>query len=71
LLNKSGAWSQPTGREHELSHSWNHLEARRQGVACLTPGQGKFLKKIGGDRHVKQCKKSVSMGRRRFGRRID
>jgi hypothetical protein len=26
--NKSGAWSQPTGREHELSQCWNLLEAR-------------------------------------------
>jgi hypothetical protein len=26
--NKSGAWSQPTRREHELSQSWNRLEAR-------------------------------------------
>jgi hypothetical protein len=26
--NKSEAWSQPTGREHELSQSWNRLEAR-------------------------------------------
>jgi hypothetical protein len=28
LPNKSRAWSQPTGREHELSQSWNHIEAR-------------------------------------------
>jgi hypothetical protein len=27
-LNKSKAWPQPTGREHELSQSWNCLEAR-------------------------------------------
>jgi hypothetical protein len=26
--NKSKAWSQPIGREHELSQSWNSLEAR-------------------------------------------
>jgi hypothetical protein len=26
--NKSEAWSQPRGREHELSQSWNLLEAR-------------------------------------------
>jgi hypothetical protein len=61
--NKSGAWSQPTEREHELSQSWNCLEARRQGVACLTSLWEKFFRKIGGDRYGKQCKKSAYMGK--------
>jgi hypothetical protein len=32
-------------------------------VACLTPRQGKFFRKIGGDRHGKQCNKSAYMGK--------
>jgi hypothetical protein len=58
------AWSQPTGREHELSQSWNRIEARigKEWLA-LTPCRGRFFRKIGGDRYGKQCKKSVYMGK--------
>jgi hypothetical protein len=41
--NKSGAWSQSTGREHELSQSWNCLEARIGRVACLNSMTGKVF----------------------------
>jgi hypothetical protein len=48
-LNKPWAWSQPTGREHELSQSWNRLEARvdKEWLDTMT---GKSLRKIGRDR---------------------
>jgi hypothetical protein len=39
-------------------------------VACLTPLQGKFFRKIGGDRYGKQCKKSVYMGKEEVWRGI-
>jgi hypothetical protein len=48
-LNKPWAWSQPTGREHELSQSWNHLEARA-GKKWLDTMMGKSLRKIGGEK---------------------
>jgi hypothetical protein len=67
LLNKPQAWSQPIGREHELSQNWNRLEAR-VGKECLDTMMGKSLRKITRDRQREQCKKSAYMGRERFGR---
>jgi hypothetical protein len=42
-LNKPWVWSQPTEREHEISQSWNHLEAR-VGKEWLNTMMGKFVK---------------------------
>jgi hypothetical protein len=47
---------------HELSQSWNRLEAR-VGKEWLDTMMGKSLGKIGRDRHGKQCEKSVYMGK--------
>jgi hypothetical protein len=57
-LNKLRAWSQPTGREHELSQSWNHLKAS-VGKEWLDTMTGKSLRKIGRDKQPEQHKKSA------------
>jgi hypothetical protein len=62
-LNKPGAWSQPTGREHELSQSWNRLEAR-VGKEWLDTMMENSLRKIGGDKQSEQHKKSAYMGKK-------
>jgi hypothetical protein len=61
-LNKPQAWSWPTGREHELPQSWNHLEAR-VGKEWLDTMTGKSLRKTGRDRQCEQHKKSAYMGK--------
>jgi hypothetical protein len=67
--NKPWAWSQPTGREHELSQSWNHLEAR-VGKEWLDTMMGKSLRKIGRNKQGEQSKKSAYMGKEEVWERI-
>jgi hypothetical protein len=69
-LNKSRAWSQPTGREHELHRAGINVRPELERSGWFNTMMGKSLRKIGRDRHGKQCKKSVYMGKRRFGRII-
>jgi hypothetical protein len=68
-LNKPRAWSQPTGREHELSQSWNCLEARA-GKEWLDTMMGRSLRKIARERQCEQRKKSAYMGKEEVWERI-
>jgi hypothetical protein len=68
-LNKLQAWSQPTGREHELSQSWNCPEVR-VGKEWLDTMTGKSLRKIGRDKQREQRKKSAYMGKEEVQERI-
>jgi hypothetical protein len=63
VLNKPRVWSQPTGREHELPRAGitTRPELARSGWFNIMTG--KSLRKIGRDRHGKQCKRSVYMGK--------
>jgi hypothetical protein len=61
--NKSGTWSQPTGREHELSRAGTTLRPELSRSGLLSSMKGKFFRKIGRDRYGNQCKKSAYMGK--------
>jgi hypothetical protein len=62
-LNKSQAWSQPTGREHELPRTRITMRPELARSGWFNATTGKSLRKIGRDRHGKKCKMSAYMGK--------
>jgi hypothetical protein len=62
-LNKSQAWSQPTGREHELPRVRITVRPELARSGWFNTMTEKSLRNIGRDRHGKQLKKSAYMGK--------
>jgi hypothetical protein len=62
-LNKPQAWSQPTTREHELPRAGIAVRPELARSGWFNTMTGMSFRKIVRNRHDKQCKRSVYMGK--------
>jgi hypothetical protein len=70
IWNKLGAWSQPTGREHEVPRARIAMRPELARSGLFNSMMGKFLRKIGRGRQCEQHKKSAYMGKEEVRERI-